>query len=127
MEEFIDRTIGIKDYLVSGVTSGQGSSVGEFSAGSLVKESLLGRGRSWSGPQLTSSGGILEGSGVCAPTRRQQGAPLARRCVWSPRRASAWATAESQGHLRRPGGVARLQTSAYLGVSGGFFPSAPQP
>lgn len=55
MEEFIDTVIGIKSYLVGGVTGGQGSS-GDFSAGSLVKESLLGRGHSWSGPQLTPSG-----------------------------------------------------------------------
>jgi hypothetical protein len=42
-----------------GVTDDQRSSVGDCSAGLLVKESLLVWGHSWSGPQLTSSGGNL--------------------------------------------------------------------
>lgn len=50
MKEFVDRAIGIKSYLVGGVTGGQGSTVSDFWAWSLVKESLFGRGHSWSGP-----------------------------------------------------------------------------
>lgn len=60
------------------------------------------------------------GSWVCAPSRRRQGAPPARRCAWSWLGAhgdSTPATAEPQGYLRLPGGAAGLQTiGACLGV-----------
>lgn len=124
MEEFIAMVIGIKSYLVGGVTGGQGSS-DDFSAGSLVKESLLGRGHSWSGPQLTPSGGYLGGIwGLRSYPPSAGGAPCASLrlvCAQSLRLGHS-------GAARAPASACQATDRYVLRCPwGGFLPSAPQP